>query len=172
MVPDREDGLRCAIAEAHRRYTRMINFRQGWRGHLWQKRFHCFIMDEEYLLAAARYVERNPVRAGLCHASEDWPWSSARAHLCAHDDELAIVAPLLELVPDWQSYLREPDHNDLPDARHAHIRTGRPLGSRSFVAKLERRLGRSLQRQKPGPKPKHGDADTPDLFSETKYSGS
>jgi putative transposase len=64
MVPGEEDGLRCAVAEAHRRYTRMINFRQGWRGHLWQERFHSFVMDEQYLLAAVRYVERNPTGAG------------------------------------------------------------------------------------------------------------
>jgi putative transposase len=42
MVPGEEDGLRCAVAEAHRRYTRMIDFRQGWRGHLWQERLHSF----------------------------------------------------------------------------------------------------------------------------------
>jgi putative transposase len=42
MVPGKEDGLRCAVAEAHRRYSRMINFRQGWRGHLWQERLHSF----------------------------------------------------------------------------------------------------------------------------------
>jgi putative transposase len=66
MVPADEFGLRDALGEAHRRYTRMINFRDGWRGHLWQERFHSFVMDEQHLLAAVRYVERNPVRARLC----------------------------------------------------------------------------------------------------------
>jgi putative transposase len=61
-VPETEDGLRRAIGEAHRRYTRRVNFRQRWRGHLWQGRFASFVMDESYLLAAARYVELNPVR--------------------------------------------------------------------------------------------------------------
>ena len=64
-VPKTEDGLRRAIGEAHRRYTRRINFREQWRGYLWQGRFASFIMDEPYLLAAARYVELNPVRAKL-----------------------------------------------------------------------------------------------------------
>ena len=64
-VPQEPDSLRAAIGEAHRRYTRMINFRQGWRGHLWQERFASFVMDEQYLLATARYVETNPVKAGL-----------------------------------------------------------------------------------------------------------
>ena len=60
-VPSSEGGLRRAIGEAHRRYTRRVNFREGWRGHLWQGRFASFVMDESYLLAAARYVELNPV---------------------------------------------------------------------------------------------------------------
>ena len=42
-VPQTEDGMRKAIGEAHRRYARMINFREGWRGYLWQGRFHSFV---------------------------------------------------------------------------------------------------------------------------------
>ncbi|MDD5168160.1 MAG: transposase [Syntrophales bacterium] len=64
-VPDSEEALARAIGEAHRRYTRRINFREGWRGHLWQERFASFPMEESYLLAAARYVEMNPVASGL-----------------------------------------------------------------------------------------------------------
>jgi putative transposase len=64
-VPEKPESLRSAIGEAHRRYTRSINFRQNWRGHLWQDRFASFPMNESYLLAAARYVELNPVRAHM-----------------------------------------------------------------------------------------------------------
>ena len=64
-VPHLEDGLRHAVGEVHRRYTRMVNFREGWRGHLWQGRFASFVLDEPYLLKATRYIELNPVRAGL-----------------------------------------------------------------------------------------------------------
>lgn len=79
MVPTHEDGLRAAIADAHRRFTRSVNFREGWRGHLWQERFHSFVMDESHLHAAIPYVEDNPVRAGLCASVREWPWSSAAA---------------------------------------------------------------------------------------------
>ena len=65
VVPQSAESLRRAIGEAHRRYTRWINFREGWRGHLWQGRFASFVMDEDHLLTAARYVELNPVCAGL-----------------------------------------------------------------------------------------------------------
>ena len=65
VVPSSEDGFRRGIGEAHRRYSRRINFREGWRGHLWQGRFGSYVMDEKHLLAAVRYIEMNPVRAGM-----------------------------------------------------------------------------------------------------------
>jgi putative transposase len=52
-VPQSEDGLARAIGEAHRRSTRRINFREKWRGYLWQARFASLVMDEPYLVAAA-----------------------------------------------------------------------------------------------------------------------
>jgi putative transposase len=64
-VPQTENSLKLAIGDAHRRYTRHVNFRENWRGHLWQGRFASYLMDEKYLLAAARYIELNPVRAKL-----------------------------------------------------------------------------------------------------------
>ena len=150
-VPESEDGLRCGIGEAHRRYSRGINFREEWRGHLWQGRFSSFPMDETYLLAAARYVEKNPVRANLVTEASLWPWSSARAHLSKQDDELVKVAPLLEMVGDWENFLAEEQEETLNDIRK-HERTGRPLGTIGFVEGLELELGRKLKRNKPGPK--------------------
>src|SRR4030065_1065208 len=91
VVPDSEDGLHRALGEAHRRYTRRINLREGWRGHLWQGRFASFAMDQRHLLRAARYVELNPVRAKLCRAAWRWRWSSAAAHVAGRDDGLVRV---------------------------------------------------------------------------------
>jgi len=51
--PQSAECLRRAIGEAHRRSTRWINFREGWRGHLWQGRFASFVMNEDHLLTAA-----------------------------------------------------------------------------------------------------------------------
>ena len=152
VVPHSEDGLRRAIGEAHRRYTRRVNFREGWRGHLWQGRFASFVMDEPYLLAAARYIELNPVRAGLVTAPSDYRWSSARAHLKGTDDCLVTVAPLLALAPNWRSLLNSAATEEQILAFREHERTGRALGDDDFQARLEKQLGRVLRRQKPGPK--------------------
>lgn len=82
----------------------MVNQRQGWVGHLWQGRFSSCALDDAYVLAAARYVELNPVRARLTKRARDWPWSSARAHLAGRDDGPAKVQPLLDEVGDWQAF--------------------------------------------------------------------
>ncbi len=149
-VPAVEVGLRRAIGEAHRRYTRRINFREKWRGYLWQGRFASFVMDGPHLLAAARYVELNPVRAGLVADAADWPWSSARAHLSGRDNRLVKVTPLLAMVGDWKAFLnsavREEEVRDLQE----HSRSGRPLGSATFLERLENIVGRVLRPQKAG----------------------
>jgi putative transposase len=151
-VPASEDGLRRAIGETHRRYTRHVNFREGWRGHLWQGRFASSVMDDEHLLAAARYVELNPVRAGLAAEPGAYPWSSAKAHLAGCDDRLVRVEPLLRLEPKWQTFLARGLEEQEAETLRRCERTGRPAGGGEFVAQLEALTGRPLQRKKPGPK--------------------
>ena len=151
-VPKSEDGLRRAIGEAHRRYTRRVNFREGWRGHLWQGRFASFVLDEPYLLAAARYVELNPMRAGLVDSPRDYRWSSAAAHLKAKDDGLVRASPLLEIAGNWRRLLTSAVREEELDQFREHERTGRVMGNEDFQRRLEKKLGRVLRRQKPGPK--------------------
>ena len=150
-VPESIDGLRRGIGEAHRRYSRMINFRENWRGHLWQSRFAAFSMDETYILAAASYIEMNPVRANLAPIAEAWKLSSAGAHLAAIDDKLVKVAPLLEMAGDWRLFLSGAEQKKQMNDIRTHERTGKPIGSESFVESLESVLERSLKRSKPGP---------------------
>ena len=154
-VPESEDGLRRAIGEAHRRYTRHINFREQWRGHLWQGRFASFLMDEQYLLTATRYIELNPVRAGLVSIPEEYPWSSATAHIKGKNDDLVKVKPLLRMVDDWQQFLSGDVSAEEYELLQRHERTGRPLGSKSFIERLEDKLSRILTPQKGG-RPKKG----------------
>ena len=144
--------LRRAIGEAHRRYTRYMNFQKGWKGHLWQGRFASFPMDEQYLIATVRYIVMHPVRARLVKKAEEYKWSSAKAHLQGKDDILVKVAPLAERIRSWREFLQteidEMEHN----AIRQHERTGRPLGSEDFVSRLESITDRVLIKQKPGPK--------------------
>ena len=147
-VPAHEGSLHAALGEAHRRYSRRVNFREGWRGHLWQGRFASFPMDEDHTLRAVRYVELNPVRAKLVQRAPDWRWSSARAHITGAPDTLAETQALAEHIIDWEAYLEESEM----EVFRRHERTGRPLGDTAFLHKLERLCGRTLTPQKRGPK--------------------
>ena len=96
LVPDRAEALGRALGETHRRYSAVVNARLRVTGHLFQSRFGSAVMDEEHLMAAARYVALNPVRARLVARAEDWRWSSVKAHLEGQDDGLVSVAPLMD----------------------------------------------------------------------------
>jgi len=150
-VPKTAEALARAVGEAHRRYTRRINFREGWRGYLWQGRFGSFVMQRRHALAAVRYVERNPVRAGLVRRAWAWPWSSARAHVQGRGDALiAPGGPLAAEVTDWRAYLAAEEDEATLERLRRHGRTGRPLGPVSFLRRLERRLDRRLVPGTPG----------------------
>ena len=151
-VPATEEGFRRAIGGAHRRSTWRVNFGEGGRGHLWQGQFASFPLDERSLQAAARYIEQNPVRAGLAGTPWEYPWSSAAAHVTRRDDALITVAPLLALVGNWTDFLATGAPEDEVKELRRHERSGRPLGREPFVAAIEGRLGRTLRRGKPGPK--------------------
>jgi len=111
-------------------------------------------MDEAHLLAAVRYVELNPVRAGLVEQPENWRWSSTAAHLAGKDDALVQVEPMLELVTtrvaDWRAYLDLETPEETIERLRLHGRTGRPLGDATFLDRLERLVGHSLRPGQPG----------------------
>lgn len=165
LVPENTDGLRAMLGEAHRRYTRMINFREGWRGYLFQGRFASYPMDDAHLMAAVRYVETNPVAAGMVSRAEDWAWSSARSHVAGRrvkGDPLTDVAALGQQVRNWRALLRhgleagelDPGGEAVAEAIEARLRTGRPLAASDWIAAQEAATGRTLARRKPGPKGK------------------
>jgi putative transposase len=149
-VPHSAGGLRRALGEVDRRYTRIVNFREGWRGHLWQGRFASFVLDEPYLPIAVPCVELNPARAGQVNAPTRYRWSSAAAHTRGRYDALVRVAPLTKLVPNWRGFLACVVREEDIKIRSAHERTGRPR--EEFLARLEQNFGGILRRQKPGPK--------------------
>ena len=150
VVPRHEGTLTRAIGETHRRYTRAINFREGWRGYLWQGRFGSVALDEPHLVAAVRYVERNPVTAGLVSRAADYPWSSARAHVQGTLDPVLTSHALQTQITDWAGFLQDPADDALGHRLASQGSIGRPLGSPNFLAHLEQLTGRRLRRGRPG----------------------
>jgi len=151
VVPNDAAVLARAIGEAHRRYTRMKNFSDGVRGYLFQGRFGSCVLDERHLLAAARYVELNPVNAGMVKEAMDYPWSSARFHLgVSQGDVLVKDKSLLGLVQNWAEYLNVRDEPAIQTTLLRGIRTGRPTGSDQFVNLIEKITGRDLRVRQAG----------------------
>ena len=156
LVPSDEDGLRAALAPVHRRYAGIVNARRRRAGHFWQGRYGAAVMDEEHLAAAFRYILRNPVAAGLARQPEGWRWSSAAAYLKGRADGVTETRAMLSRFPDMAALLKGRDRS-LGEAVVRDDETiGRPRGNAAFLARLERRTGRSLAAAKPGPKPETG----------------
>ena len=157
VVPRRGDSLARAIGQTHMRHARRINAAGGWSGHLWEHRFFSTALDDGHLWAAARYIERNPVRAGLVAQAEDYPWSSARGHVLGERDPLLSPCrpfPNEREVGDWAAWLAATPDERMEDVIRRNTRTGRPCGSESFVSGIGQLLGRVLTLQKRGRKPK------------------
>ena len=166
-APQAENGLAKALGGAHMDYARWLNLRRSETGHVWQNRFYSCPLDEGHRWEALRYVELNPVRAGLTGAAADWPWSSAAAHLGGRDP-----AGLLDLTewgsrwnPEtWRDVLEEGLDNAATMERiREATRTGRPAGSADFIEQLETATHRPLRPQKRGPKKKVMRAGQPSL---------
>ncbi len=143
-VPEQEDSLALAVGYAHGRYAQWLNDEAKWAGPLWAGRFYSVPMDEPHLWKGVKYVETNPVHAGLAERAQDYPWSSAAAHALGHFDPLlSLYQPFVEMsaAGEWAPWLSETlAGDDLVSIRHC-TSTGRPLGSPEFIADLERKTG-------------------------------
>ncbi len=157
VVPKKADSLGRCLARVHMRYSQRINRRRGRPGHLWQGRFFSCILDQAHLWAAVRYVEQNPLRAGMVKRAEEYPWSSAAGHCGLREDPL--LSGNLEStgrVGDWSAWLGEAEDREVVRRIKAKTQTGRPCGGERFVARLEELLGRTL-----APKPRGRPPKTP-----------
>jgi len=139
-VPGEEDSLAVALRRAHGRYAQYFNARKLRSGHLWQNRFYSCPMDEPHLWTAIRYVEMNPVRAGLAARPEEYGWSSAAAHIEGSDSRHVVDMGFWGEsggVARWRQLLEAGEQEaELVRLRHATY-AGKPLGSKEFHAKIE-----------------------------------
>jgi len=153
-TPSAADSLGRTFRDAHQAYAAKFNRKMGESGHLWQGRFFSTPLDERHFWSAVRYVERNPVRAGLVRAAWRYPWSSAAAHCGLRADPLLSGdLELTDHVSDWKAFLSEADDPAVAEIR-LKTRTGRPCGDDGFIQRLETLLARPLRPRKPGRKPK------------------
>ncbi len=137
-VPEHEESLAVCLRRTHGRYAQYYNARRVRSGHLWQNRFYSCAMEESHLWAAIRYVELNPVRAGLVEQPAQFRWSSAAAHLSGRDATLLLDMGLWRHwggVTAWSDLLASPDSESERKRLRAATYSGQPLGSADFTNK-------------------------------------
>lgn len=149
-LPAREDSLSVLMRRVHGRYAQYYNARIGRTGHLWQNRFFACVLGQDHLWAALRYVERNPVRAGMVQRAADYRWSSAAAHVTGRDDSgiLDLEWWRREAPGNWEELL-EAEELEKEAALRRCTYAGRPFGSEGFVSEMAERFGRYWNRGRP-----------------------
>jgi putative transposase len=149
VVPATSQGLHRALRPLHMRYAQRINRARDWSGHLWQGRYFASALDDYFAWVAIRYVECNPVRAGMIGRAEGYAWSSAAAH-CGDRSDPVLTEDLswrrqCEAVGDWSAWLASGVDQESVDLLRRHANKGLPCGSPHFIEMLEQSTGRTLR---------------------------
>ena len=144
-VPGTDSALANIFRTVHMQYAQYFNRKRNAAGHLWQGRYFSCVLDEPHVHAAVRYVEMNPVRAGIAVSPEDYLWSSAKSHVTGlADPVLSGRCFLVETIRDWKQYLSEAPNLAAQTNLIKSTNTGRPCGKEDFVMRMEAFLNRRL----------------------------
>jgi putative transposase len=111
VIPDCLKGISRCFGQLHKLYSESLNIRAGTRGASWEGRVYAAKMDARHAWNALRYIERNPVAAGIVADATDWAWSSARMH-CGMESEWSFLTGDVRsqrVEPErWREVLRTP----------------------------------------------------------------
>jgi putative transposase len=110
-------------------------------GHVWQGRFKAFpIEQDDHLLVVLRYIERNPLRAGLVARADDWLWSSLRERDQASADAFVQPGPV-RFPENWVRWVNEPQTDGELELLRASVNRGVPYGSETWIERIAPLLG-------------------------------
>jgi putative transposase len=138
-APAEAAALAEVMQRLHGRYAQYLNVRRGRCGHLWQNRFKSRALGPSHLWAALRYVERNPVRAGLAASPKDYEWSSAETHLSGQNPwRIADMHFWSEAggIEAWRALLDEREDETVTKALRRATYSGQPFGNGEFVNEI------------------------------------
>ncbi len=152
---DMPEKLSVMMTGLNRAYTHYYHATYHTAGYLWQGRFKSKPIEKDnYLIACGRYIERNPVSAGIVLEAQEYVYSSARFYCTGKPDGITIVDPAFyEFGPDeilrQNSYIKFLKKFD-SEEEGIFESFEKPLGSREFIRKLLKINGRYAPRRKGG----------------------
>lgn len=162
-TPVRSDSLQKVMQQVGTRYAMYLNSAKDRTGSLWEGRYRAAPVEtERYFLACSRYIELNPVRAGLAKHPHDFRWSSFRHNIGERVDPLISMHTVFRtLGPNDAARFKGyralfdgvMDNATLKLIRDA-ANSGTPLGASDFIDAIGRALGRSFERRRRGRPPK------------------
>jgi putative transposase len=122
-------------------HTHHHHLRRGSSGRVWQGRFKAFPIErDDHLLTVMRYVERNPLRAGLVERAENWSWGSL-AWRRADRAEKRLAAPPVTLPTDWPEWVNAPQSTEELAALRDCVNGQKPFGSADWTEDQSRQQG-------------------------------
>ena len=145
VKPLTEDSLAKTFRVTHQRYSLYLNNRLKQFGHRWQSRFYSCLLLGEHIAKAIRYVERNPVRAGMAQAPWQYAWSSARARL-GKKYKIITLSDIDDNfhVDSWKKYIAQEDsQEDIINIRQS-TKQGKAAGPLSNIQNMEMIVHRKL----------------------------
>jgi putative transposase len=163
VTPKNADALPRSMQSLGRRYVRYVNRAYRRTGTLWEGRYRaCPIDSDEYFISCCRYIELNPVRAGMVQHPREYKWSSYRAHAEGKRDPLAAEPAVFarlgkagaERQLAYRNLFRQPLEQTFVDALRAATNGGWALGNDRFRNKIAKALGRRVTPLPPGRPPK------------------
>lgn len=137
-VPQCLTSLSSAMRDCLSDYALFFNRRYGYVGHLWQQRFYSSMLSYDHVWTAVRYVEQNPVRAGIVKRAESYRWSSAAFHcsLRRTDPLVSPDSPLIGGILNWSEWLISDEGIEEFDNLRRNTRTGRATVTGSLYRKV------------------------------------
>ncbi|MBN1622647.1 MAG: transposase [Endomicrobiales bacterium] len=146
-VPSDEHSIAKVFSTVHMRYAQYFNKKSYASGHLWQGRFYSCILDYSHLIIAARYIERNPVRASLAKNPWDWEWSSAGEHVGYSKSKIKL-GDLFEYADmstsTWREYITGTEEEQDITKIRKHTLRDLPIGSDKFLKELDLKTGKNI----------------------------
>ncbi len=161
VTPSSADGLSKCMQYLGRLYVRRFNYRYRRTGTLFEGRFKSSIVQRrKYLLICQRYIELNPVRAGMVRDPADYTWSSYRAHAFGkkvglwspHPEYLALGDSTERRGKIYREFFQSQLSEKVIDDIRSALNQGLVLGTDRFQAEVQELTGQPQQLQKRGPK--------------------